>query len=67
MFSSFFETIRALKDRFLAVFSGGEGFRKVREAYRKRFHLSWYLLVSGVTSYGPKFSPGGFFCSLYGM
>ena len=42
-FPHFSEKNRALKDRFLAVFRGGEGFRKVREAYRKRFHLSWYL------------------------
>ena len=32
-------------------FRGPGGFRELREAYRKLFHLSWYLLVPGVTSY----------------
>ena len=30
------------------------GFRKLWEAGRNHFHLSWYLLVSVVTSYGQK-------------
>ena len=40
LFPHLFVKHRTLKDRFLAVFRGGEGFRKVREAHRKRFHLS---------------------------
>ena len=36
-------------------FSGGPGgFGELREAGRNHFHLSWYLLVPGITSYGPK-------------
>ena len=34
--------IRVLKLRFLAFPRGPGGFRKLREACRKRFHLSWY-------------------------
>ena len=56
---------RVLQDRFLVVCRGPEGFRELREAFRKRFHLFWYLLVSVVTSYGPKSSWGNLF-SLYG-
>ena len=37
------------------AFPGGPGgFREVREADRNRFLLSWYLLVSVVTSYDQK-------------
>ena len=42
---------RGLKLRFLALNEGPGGFRKVREAGRNHFHLSWYLAVPGVTSY----------------
>ena len=45
---------RALKLRFLAFPGGPGGFRELREAGRNHFHLSWYLLVPGVTSYGQK-------------
>ena len=45
---------RVLKLRFLALSEGPGGFRELREAGRNHFHLSWYLLVPGVTSYGQK-------------
>ena len=45
---------RGLKLRFLAFTQGPGGFREVREAVRNHFHLSWYILVPGITSYGPK-------------
>ena len=38
----------------------GLGSWELREAGRKYFHLSWYLLVPGITSYGQK-PWGGFF------
>ena len=47
-------TILVLKLDFLAFPQGPGGFREVREAGRNHFHLSWYLLVSGVTSYDQK-------------
>ena len=34
---------RVQKQRFLAFSQGPGGFRELREAYRKNFHLSWYL------------------------
>ena len=35
------------------AFPGGPGgFRELREAYRNDFHLSWYLVVPEITSYG---------------
>ena len=40
-----------LKLTFLAFPGGPGGFRKVREAGRNHFHLSWYLLVPGARSY----------------
>ena len=45
---------RVLYNRFLAFSRGPGGFRELREAGRKHFHLSWYLLVPGITSYGKK-------------
>ena len=45
---------RVLYNRFLAFLWGPGGFRELREAYRKHFHRSWYLLVPGVTSYDQK-------------
>ena len=43
--------IRVLK-RWCLAFSGGPGgFRELRGAGRNHFHLSWYVLVPGVTSY----------------
>ena len=45
---------RVLKPRFLAFVEGPGGFREVREAGRNHFHLSWYLLVPGITSYDRK-------------
>ena len=46
--------IWVLYDRLLA-FPGGPGrFRELREAYRKLFRLSWYLVVPVVTSYSQK-------------
>ena len=46
--------IRVLKLRFLAFPEGPGGFRELREAGRNHFHLSWYVLVLGVTSYSKK-------------
>ena len=45
---------RVLYNRFLAFSRGPGGFRELREAGRIHFHLSWYLLVPGVTSYSQK-------------
>ena len=45
---------RVLKLRFLACSGGPGGFREVREAGRNHFHLSWYLIGPGVTSYDQK-------------
>ena len=45
---------RVLKLRFLAFPGGPGGFRELREAGRNHFHLSWYLLVPGITSYDQK-------------
>ena len=56
--------IRVLKLRFLAFTEGPGGFREVREAGRIHFHLSWYLLVPGITSYGQY--PGGDLLTVYG-
>ena len=41
-------------------------FRKLREACRNHFHLSWYLLVPGITSYSQK-PWGGFFFTVHDM
>ena len=57
--------IRGLKRRFLAFTQGPGGFREVREASRNHFHLSWYLLVPGVTSYDQE-PWGGFFFTVHG-
>ena len=40
----------------LAFSCGYGGFRELREAGRKHFHLSWYLIVPVVTSYSQKSS-----------
>ena len=56
----FFEIFRVRQNRFLAFPEGPGGFRELREADRNHFHLSWYLLVPVVTSYGQK-PWGGFF------
>ena len=45
------ETFRVLKLRLLAFPGGPGGFRELREASRNHIHLSWYLLVTGITSY----------------
>ena len=39
---------------FMVFLEGPGGFRELREAYRNHFHLSWYLSVPGITSYGQK-------------
>ena len=49
---------RVLKLRFFAFVEGPGGFRELREASRNHFHLSWYLIVPGITSYGNKNPPG---------
>ena len=64
--SDFYIKVRVLKLRFLAFSRGSGGFRELREAGRKHFHLSWYLSVSVVASYGQK-SWGGFFFTVYRM
>ena len=46
--------LRVLKLRFLAFVGGPGGFRELREAGRNHFHLSWYLSVLGIRSYGQK-------------
>ena len=53
-FSNFSLKFRVLKLRFLAFPGGPGGFRELREASRNHFHLSWYLLVPGITSYRTK-------------
>ena len=59
---------RDQKLRFLAFPGGPGGFRELREAGRNHFHLSWYLLVPGITSYGPKPSIlGGTFFTVHGV
>ena len=50
LFSMLSQKNRSLKRRFLAFLGGPGGFRKLREAYRNHFHLSWYLLVPGIAS-----------------
>ena len=55
-------TCRVLKLRFLVFSEGPGGFREVREAGRNHFHLSWYLLVTGVTSYDQKRSAANSRC-----
>ena len=45
---------RVLKLRCLAFPRGPGGFRELRGAGRNHFHLCWYLLVPGITSYDPK-------------
>ena len=52
--SNFYIKIQVLNNRFLAFSRGPGGFREVREAGRKHFHLSWYLSVPVVTSYDQK-------------
>ena len=47
-----------------SVWAFTRGFRKVREACRNHFHLSWYLSVPVVTSDGPKPSWGEFLLSI---
>ena len=39
---------------FLTFPQGPGGFRELRGADRNHFHLSWYLIVPGVTSYDQK-------------
>ena len=55
IFYVFSVKFRVLKLRFLVFSQGPGGFRELREAGRNRFHLSWYLLVPGVTSYDQKY------------
>ena len=50
----------------MAFPQGPGGFRELREADRKLFHLSWYLFVPVVTSYGQKSSWEEFFTE-YGI
>ena len=52
---------RVLKLRFLAFTGGPGGFRELQEAGRNHFHLSWYLLVPGITSHVQKSSWGKFY------
>ena len=51
LFPNLSVNVQALKLRFLAFTEGPGGFREVRGAGRNHFHLSWYLIVSRVTSY----------------
>ena len=53
-FFNLYIKFRVQKLRFLAFSRGSGGFRELREAGRKHFHLSWYLSVPVVTSYDQK-------------
>ena len=53
--------VRVLNNRCLAFPRGLGGVRELREACRNHFHLSWYLQVPVVTSYGQKRSWRDFF------
>ena len=48
----FFSNVSGSNTQVLAFPGGPGGFREPREAGRNHFHLSWYLIVPGVTSYG---------------
>ena len=50
LFCCFSVTFRVLTRRFLDFSWGPGGFRELREAGSNHFHLSWFLLVPGVTS-----------------
>ena len=63
LFSTFSLKNRVLKLRFLAFSEGPGRFRELREAGRNHFHLSWYLLLPGVTSYDQKRSAAKMFRS----
>ena len=52
--------VRVTKLMLLAFSRRPGGFRELREAGRKHFHLSWYLSVPVVTGYGQK-TLGGIF------
>ena len=60
LFAKFSLKFEVLKLRCLAFSGGAGGFRALREASRNHFHVSWYLIVPGITSYGPK--PWGGIC-----
>ena len=60
-FSMFSISVRVLKYTFLAFPRGPGGFRKLREACKNHFHLSWYLSGAVVTSYSQKPSWGELF------
>ena len=51
-FAKFPGKLRVLKLTFLAFLGVPGGFREVREAGMNHFHLFWYLIVPGITSYG---------------
>ena len=61
------DRFRALKLTFFAFPVGPEGFRELREAGRNHVHLSWYLLVPGITSYDQKPSAKGILIFFSGM
>ena len=54
IFPIFSLKFRVLKLRFLAFSEGPGGFKELRKARRNHFHLSWYLIVPGITSYDQK-------------
>ena len=54
IFSEFVCKNLGSKTQVFGFSQGPGGFRELREAGRNHFHLSWYLLVPGVTSYGQK-------------
>ena len=66
MFYSLSVKFRVLKLRFLASPRGPGGFREVRGAGRNHFHLSWYLIVPGITSYDKTNLGGRFFVTVHG-
>ena len=57
------EKNRVQKLRFLAFPQGPGGFREVRGPGRNHFHLFWYLVVPGITSYGQ--TPWGICFTVY--
>ena len=51
LFQNLSEHFWVQKRRLLVFPEGPGGFRELREAGRNHFHLSWYLIVPGVTSH----------------
>ncbi len=50
IFPDFLKKTSASKTQVVGFSLGPEGFREVREADRNHFHLSWYMIVPGITT-----------------